>query len=590
MLFDIKVYRTADCIIIVSIYQHLRLDLKEQPNMTPASFRQYGIKGAVIVIAGFIWFLLLGYRDLIEPDEGRYAEIAREMLSSGDWVTPRLNGFKYFEKPPLQYWGSAISMAILGETNAAARVWCSGLGFVAALWAGFVGKRLYGGSAGYFAFLFSISTVLYAGMGHANSLDMGVSALLFIAMGALVLAQTERHRPNQERNWMLLAWVALAGATLSKGLIGLVLPGGTLVLYTLWQRDWALWRHLHLGKGLLVYLLVAAPWFVAVSYANPEFPHFFFIHEHFERFTSDVHGRTKSNWYFFAVFAIGAMPWLFSAINGVIKPPFSWRAEPGKFEASRLLWVYAIFVFFFFSISHSKLPGYILPMFPALALLVGENMAKRKHFIADGIVAIVLASIIFIFFIWQADDTAKIGRLAAHLPLFRPWIIATAVLAALAGTSTLLFKHKKNLAASVFALCALLGIQMLSWGYQSISELRSSRAMAEAIQSYIAQSGKNNVEIYDIARYDQSLPYYLGRTITLVNFTGELEFGIKQEPQKWLSEADFLPLWLNSDQAIGILNQKTYNELNLVNFPWNQPNFPMRIIYQNSRYIAVARR
>jgi 4-amino-4-deoxy-L-arabinose transferase-like glycosyltransferase len=340
---------------------------------------------------------------------------------------------------------------------------------------------------------------------------------------------------------------------------------------------------LHLGKGLLVYLLVAAPWFVAVSYANPEFPHFFFIHEHFERFTSDVHGRTKSNWYFFAVFAIGAFPWLFSALNGVVKPPFSWKAEAGKFEPSRFFWVYAIFVFFFFSISHSKLPGYILPMFPALALLVGENMSKRKHIIADGIIAIIIAAIAFVAFILKADEIAKIGRLASHLILFRPWIIATVFLIGAAGVSALLLKDKKNLAVPVYSLCALLGIQMLSWGYQSISELRSSRVMAEAIQSYIGKSGNNAVEVYDVNRYDQSLPYYLGRTINLVGYTGELEFGINQEPEKWLNEADFLPLWLNSDQAISIINQATYDQ-------WNQQKIPMQVIYENSRYIAVGRR
>jgi len=474
-------------------------------------------------------------------------------------------------------------MALLGETNAAARVWCSGLGFIGALWTGFVGSRLYGRSAGYFAFLFLISTVLYAAMGHANSLDMGVSALLAIAVGALALAQSERHLPKQERNWMLLAWAALAGATLSKGLIGLVLPGATLVLYTFWQRDWALWRHLHMGKGLLLYLLIAAPWFIAVSLANPEFPHFFFIHEHFERFTSDVHGRTKSNWYFFAVFAIGAIPWLFSSLNGLFRPPFSWRAEPGKFDVSKLLWVYAIFVFFFFSISHSKLPAYILPMFPALALLVGENMSKRKHIIADGIVALVITAIIFVVFIWRADDTAKIGRLTSYLTLFRPWIIATTVLTGIAGISTILLRHKKELAVSIYALCALLGIQMLSWGYQGISELRSSKYMAEAIQSYIGKSGKDNVAIYDVSRYDQSLPYYLGRTISLVGFRGELEFGINQEPQKWINGDDFLPIWLNSDQAISILNQTTYDQ-------WQQQQIPMQLVYENSRYIAVARR
>lgn len=552
--------------------------------MTSASSRQCKISGLVIAVAGFIWFLLLGYRDLIDPDEGRYAEIAREMLNSGNWITPRLNGFKYFEKPPLQYWGSAISMALLGETNAAAKIWCSGLGFIGALWAGFVGSRLYGRSAGYFSFLFLISTVLYVAMGHANSLDMGVSVLLFIAVGALALAQSERHSPKQERNWMLLAWAALAGATLSKGLIGLVLPGAAVVLYSIWQRDWLLWRHLHLGKGLLVYLSIAAPWFIAVSYANPEFPHFFFIHEHFERFTSDVHGRTKSNWYFFAVFAVGAMPWLFSSLNALLKPPFSWRAEAGKFEVSRLLWVYTIFVFFFFSISHSKLQGYILPMFPALALLVGENLSKRKHFIADGIVAIVIASAIFLFFIWKANDTAEIGKPPSHLMLFRPWIIATAALIGAAGISALQLKHRKTLAISIFSLCALLGVQMVSWGYQSISELRSSRVMAEAIQSYLDdKNGNGIVEIYDVNRYDQSLPYYLGRTINLVGFTGELEFGINQEQQKWLTAEDFMPLWLNSEQAISVLNQTTYNQ-------WQQQKIPMHLIYENSRYIAVARR
>ena len=553
--------------------------------MTSASFRQHGINGVIIIVAGFIWFLLLGYRDLIEPDEGRYAEIAREMLNSGNWITPRLNGYKYFEKPPLQYWGSAISMALLGETNAAARVWCSGLGFIGALWVGFVGNRLYGRSAGYFAFLFLISTVLYVGLGHANSLDMGVSVLLAIAIGALTLAQSVRDLPTQERNWMLLAWAALAGATLSKGLIGLVLPGGAVVLYSLWQRDWALWRHLHIGKGLLLYLLIAAPWFVAISQANPEFLHFFFIHEHFERYTSDVHGRTRSNWYFFAVFAIGAIPWLFSSLNGLIKPSFSWRAEAGKFEASRLLWVYAVFVFFFFSISHSKLPGYILPMFPALALLVGENMVKRKYFIADGIVAIVLAIIAFILFIWKVDEIkiSKIGQLVSHLMLFRPWIMATTALIGIAGVFALLLRQHKNLAISVFALCTLLGVQMLSWGYQSISELRSSRVMAEAIQSYIGDNSLNGVAIYDVNRYDQSLPYYLGRTINLVGYMGELEFGINQEPQNWLNEADFTLLWLNSAQAISVLNQATY-EL------WQQQKIPMHTIYQNSRYIAVARR
>jgi hypothetical protein len=124
---------------------------------------------------------------------------------------------------------------------------------------------------------------------------------------------------------------------------------------------------------------------------------------------------------------------------------------------------------------------------------------------------------------------------------------------------------------------------MLSWGYQSISDVRSSRHISEVIQSFIAQSGKDTVEIYSVNRYDQSLPYYLGHTINLVGFTGELEFGINQEPKKWLNEADFQLLWLNSDQAISVLSEETYQL-------WQQQKIPMQLFYQNPKYIVVSRR
>ena len=546
--------------------------------MTSSLFFKNRMAVIVITLAGVFWFMLLGYRDLIDPDEGRYAEIAREMLSTGDWITPRLNGFKYFEKPPLQYWGSAISMILFGETNTAARIWCAGLGFIGALWTGYVGSKLYEKRAGFYSFLILVSSILYFAMGHINSLDMGVSVFLSIAIGSLVLAQSERTVPDRCRNWMLVAWAALAGATLSKGLIGLVLPGGAVVLYTIWQRDWALWRNLHIGKGLIVYLILTAPWFIAVSQANPEFPHFFFIHEHFERFTSDVHQRSKPAWFFFAVLAVGVLPWVGTVIGAIFKPSFSWRAESGKFEASRFLWVYALFIFFFFSISTSKLPPYILPMFFALALLAGEKAVRTSHFTMDGIVAILLA-IIFVVVGWKMMAYVKPKYPVESILMFRPWVFASAFCMGFAGVSILVCKSKKWVGPGIFALSTLLAMQLIFTGFQSFSAIRSAKLMAQAI----APLSDKGVEIYSIYRYDHSLSYYLGRTVNIVGFTGELEFGIQQDPDKWLTGLQFLDLWPDYQQAIAVIPRKFFEN-------WQKKEGEMRLIYQDSRRVVVARR
>ncbi|HKI73345.1 MAG TPA: phospholipid carrier-dependent glycosyltransferase, partial [Pseudomonadales bacterium] len=226
---------------------------------------------ALVALYAIVWFVALGYRDLVDPDEGRYSEIPREMIASGDWVTPRLDGLKYFEKPPLQYWLTAVSFEAFGMSNATARLWLAFIGFAGALWTAYVAFRLYGPDAGWFAFVASSSAVLYSGASHYLTLDMSVSVFIVVGLGCLVLAQRERSRPKILRNWMLLGYAALAAAVMTKGLIGVVLPAAAVFLYSIWQRDWEIWRRLHLVKGTLLLLALTAPWFVLVSERNSEF-------------------------------------------------------------------------------------------------------------------------------------------------------------------------------------------------------------------------------------------------------------------------------------------------------------------------------
>src|SRR5947209_15751123 len=170
---------------------------------------------------------------------------------------------------------------------------------------------------------------------------------------------------------MLLFWAACALAVLSKGLIGIVLPGAALFLYMLAKRDWSLIRRIRILPGLALFLLIAAPWFIAVSAANVEFPHFFFVQEHFERFTTHMHQRVHPAWFFIPVLAAGMAPWLVAlghAGAGALRR---------RTDAELLLWIWALVVFVFFSASGSKLPPYILPIFPALAVLAAHALTPR---------------------------------------------------------------------------------------------------------------------------------------------------------------------------------------------------------------------
>ena len=207
---------------------------------------------------------------------------------------------------------------------------------------------------------------------HILTLDAGLTLWMSVGFGALLLAQRGDATRREQRLWMLLAWSALALAVLSKGLIGVVLPGASLLVYSLLTRDWAVWRRCICLPDCSLFALIAVPWFVAVSLRNPEFFHFFFIHEHFERFLTNEHHREGAWWYFIPIFAVGILPWLTVLAWAA---PRLWsdarrRRQRLRLAALRLVW--SAFIFVFFSLSGSKLPSYILPIFPPLALLIGR--------------------------------------------------------------------------------------------------------------------------------------------------------------------------------------------------------------------------
>jgi 4-amino-4-deoxy-L-arabinose transferase-like glycosyltransferase len=536
---------------------------------------------SIAAIATLIWFSFLGYRDLVEPDEGRYAEIPREMVGSGDWLTPRLNGYKYFEKPALQYWATAISYTLFGESNATARLWVAVIGFVGALCAWFINARLFGTRAGFLAFLVLTSMLFYVALGHLLTLDMSVSVFMFLGIGALLVAQSRRGEPTQVRRWMLIGWGMLGCATLSKGLMGIVLPGGAVLLYMLWQRDWALLRHLHLGTGLLTFLAVTAPWFIVVSIANPEFAQFFFIHEHFARYSTDVHGHAQPFWFFLPVLAGGVLPWLGGLVRALLRPGFHWWPEPGQgFDPMRLLWTYVAFIFVFFSLSQSKLHAYILPMFPALALIIGRQLAEHASVRVE-ILGMALGGVLALSAAALLHLGASQNTPVEVLHNYQPWLIAAGLLllgGALAAYG--MARKKRVYALTAVALLSLLAFQTASLGYQSINQTRSSRELANAIRPLLNPDSP----VFSVQGYPQSLPFYLGKTLTLVRYEGELAMGIRQEPRDIIhSWKDFRARWIAADRAVAVFNTRDLEHVNLADFPGH-------IVYRDPRKTVLSKR
>lgn len=548
--------------------------------MIPApSFKQQKLWLLLIVLT-LAWFGTLHYRHLVKQDEGRYAEIAREMATSGDWTTPRLNDIKYFEKPPLQYWATAATFRAFGEREWGARLWSALTGFSGVLLIYFAGRRLFGPEAGFNAALVLASSALYALIGHINTLDMGVTFFMSLGLAGFLLAQQPSASGRATRVWMHVAWAALALAVLSKGLMGIVLPAAVLVMYTLIERDWALWRRLHLASGLALFLAICVPWFIAVSLANPEFPHFFFIHEHFERFLTKVHRRYEPWWYFGPILLGGILPWLAPMFDALAR---AWKADPATpkaFQPRRFLLLWCAVIFVFFSASGSKLASYILPIFPALALLIGQRLAQtdaRTLFRQMLPVALLAATALALApQVAHHDASGVTGALYAN---YAVWAVAAAAIWLCGTLAGLYMCHRERLrpALLAFAFSSFAAAQLALNGHESLAPSNSAYHIAQQIRPHL----RPGIPFYSVGMYDQTLSFYLKRTFTLVAHQDELEFGLKQEPYKWIADwAAFRQTWVQQSYALAVMQPETHQRL-------QQEGLAMLVIAQDNRRVVV---
>ncbi|HSB25205.1 MAG TPA: glycosyltransferase family 39 protein [Burkholderiaceae bacterium] len=515
--------------------------------------------GAVAVCVVLVWFGTLDARHLVRSDEGRYAEIAREMFASGDWVTIRYNGLKYFEKPPFHLWMTALAYEAFGVGDWQARLWgalCGAIGIAMTMLAAW---RYHGTRTALFAGLVLLASPYWNIGSHVNTLDSSLAGTLAVALAGLLLAQHPQTSARARRGWMWLVWATAAVAVLTKGLIGVVLPGLALVVYSLWTRDFRVWRQLHLFSGLVILLLITVPWFWLVQQRNPEFAQFFFVHEHFQRYLSTVHHRAGPWWYFIPLLLLAFLPWtgLWPRIVAHVR-----RSPRGSgLQAERLLAAWALSIFVFFSFSHSKLPLYIQPMLPALALLgaaalAGLGATSWTRTLYGAIVVGVIAT----------AAAPHVGRLASDgtprelLRAYEPWLISAALLLVFGTLCALGLQRRGWQGASigVYALTVFAGTTVATVGQETLARTNSGVDLVPAIRARLTP----DMPIYGVKLLDHTLPFYMGRTLVMVESPDELEFGTQQEPDKWVpTMAAFRERWLNGPHALAVMRPDIYQQL-----------------------------
>jgi len=506
---------------------------------------------ARLLLAGsafLIFFAGLGSYPLLEPDEGRYAEIPREMLVSGDFVTPRLNGVLYFEKPPLYYWLNAAALTLPGHPEVLCRLAGAlfGLAGIGLAWA--LGRSIGGPGLGLISGVVLGSSPLWVALSRAATIDMTLTFFLSATLTCFWLAQTKEKGERGERLLWYGMFAAAALATLAKGLIGFVIPGAVIFFFLLFARRWSILRRVPWVGGILFFLAIAVPWHVLAARRNPDFLWFYFVHEHLLRYTTPEADREAPFWFFAPVLLLGLLPW--SGQFPAAAALFRRGMEPLRRRPELIfLASWAGFIFLFFSASHSKLVPYVLPsclplaVLAALGLQAGREGGRIRSWVRGGaIVGALVLGLLSVPLLWAA-----FGKVPQYSADFSPILFFFSLVAIVAsGFACILWWRGERDGRGVAAL-AVSSVFFIAciWALgPRVGRQRSSLEIARVLDARLRPGD----EVYSYHYYPQSLPVYLGRTIGVVHFRGEMAFGIDHLPpaehlRRFPTAGEFRPTW-----------------------------------------------
>ncbi|MCP4924145.1 MAG: phospholipid carrier-dependent glycosyltransferase [bacterium] len=497
-----------------------------------------------------LFAFMLGHRALSIPDEGRYVEIPREMIETGDFVTPRLNGLKYFEKPVLFYWMEALAVSIAPENETVLRLLPAFLGLLGVLGVYIAGVSLFSRRTGILSAIVLGTSLLYYAHTRIIILDMAVSVFISSALLSFLMATRAQNRKSQR--WLLaLFFSSCALATLTKGLIGAVLPGGVILFWCLIHRRFEALKLAFTPWGIGLFFLISAPWHILVCLRNPEFFDFYFIHEHFTRFLTTVHRRGQPFWFFVPIVIGGFFPW-----TGVLVLALrdAWKKRHNQIFSFLMLWAGLILIFF--SAGSSKLIPYIVPIFPPLALLCGFWL--DQHFDKSPTKALrfgisLTAGLLFIAALIALEDRDLWSENAVL-----PFALTLLTVLLSLTLAPIFIKRRFSTLMGATVTGAVLFFTTLN-GAWPLFERPSAKPFVTILKRDFGNP--KNVIMYRYFYHDFSP--YMGRVIPLVGNHNELDFGISVEPESpWIwSESKLWDLWKGEQPVFLFFRDHTFERL-----------------------------
>ena len=537
-----------------------------------------------VLICLFFTFML-GNRPLSVPDEGRYVEIPREMVATDNYLTPRLNGVKYFEKPVLFYWLEAVSIKLFGLNEFTLRLWPALFALFGCLAIAVAGARLFGRLTGLLGAAVLSTSLMYYGLARTIILDMPVSVMLTLALLSFLMGTHEA--PGLKRRLYLWSFYAFAAlAVLTKGLIGILIPGMVIGAWILLLGEWRMLKTLYIPSGLALFLLIAAPWHIMVGYANPDFYSFYFIHEHIQRYLTKIHARYRPFWYFIPIMLLGLFPWsafLAQAIKHNL--PSTWR-ERHEHRDTLFLLLWAGLVFLFFSASSSKLMPYILPVIPPLALLIGRYLAAAWD--SRDFPGLRMGYSLFLF------ASLLLAAAFTGLPYFWPVPAEAQILGPYRYTLSFTLAIG-SAGAWILARYRIFGWSVVAVAVTSALFLTQLNAVAPCVDTKSVKQLaidlkarlKSGDEVASYREYYQDLPVYLEQRITVVDWAGELTFGAGREDTKaWMTDGDtFWTRWQGPATMYVLTRIADYEALKR-----SKPHLTLFPIAQSQRNILLSNR
>lgn len=518
----------------------------------------------LILIIGSCYALFLGSRPLAVPDEARYVEIPREMLVSSDFITPHLNDIKYLEKPPLFYWLQAGAIKLLGYNNWSWHSVTALLAVLGCLLTYIAGRSLYSRTTGWYASFILASSLLYFTMGHYITLDMAVSVFI---TGTLFTAIMAMQLPlGRTRQYLLLSMCFFAAlALLTKGLIGVVLPGIVIFSWLLITSEWRQLKHFCWLSGISLFMLFSLPWHILIQLKNPEFFHYYFIEQQFLRYSTSIAQHYQPVWWFLPIVVAGIYPWLFffgKALHQIIGNGWK-QLKQDKITLYLLLWF--ILILGFYSFSNSKLIPYILPIWPAIALLTAQYLTSR------GSISTLLPSSFAIISGLALATTAYFLPQKIPYTLPHSLVYNLAILLFACGVINIfsnLYCKQIKLQVCILAITHMLVFSSLLLALPYL-DTRSTKPLADIIQPLLSK----NAEVVGYYRYYQDLPVYLQQRLTVVNVKEELADGMRyQDARSWMiDDKELIKRWQSSKRLFLITPKKYLSKLQALQLtPWNE--------------------